>query len=160
MACIKSSLILPSLIDYTCKLRLMQSSQAAPEYTPLLFNILTSPLVRIVPLLIWSSVELSVVIMACSIPFLRLLSREIQTRASKSGSNSGGTHSGYNLDNVDWYRLPGQASNIHTHVQAGSAPRTADDSSERSILGEVRKKNHIMRTDMITVETLVTTKQV
>ncbi|KAH8896045.1 hypothetical protein GQ53DRAFT_623068, partial [Thozetella sp. PMI_491] len=51
MACVKSAYLVDSLADYTYKS---------------------------VPLLNWSAIELSVVVMACSIPFLRLLFREIR----------------------------------------------------------------------------------
>lgn len=146
-AIVKSAYLIPSFDDYTCKLNHATNPIQGSVLTPIFF----SPLDKSTPLLIWSGSELAIVIMASSIPFLRLFWKEMQakTNSSRSRSKSGYINGDYKLDHMKSYAKMGSsnhASAIRTQVRA--EPKTQDDDSDKSILAQSR----IMRTDEITIE--------
>jgi hypothetical protein len=116
------------------------------------------------PLLIWSASELSIVILASSIPFMRLFWKEIQAKtSSRSRSKSAGYAHGAGTYKMNTYAKMGSgaagASGNRTQVHAEPMPdKTGDDDSDKSILAQSKYVNHIMRTDEIRVER--TTKDV
>lgn len=120
-----------------------------------------SPADKSTPLLIWSASELSIVILASSIPFLRLFWKEVRAKtSSRSRSKSAGYGNGGGTYKMNTYAKMGSGpastsqSGNHTQVRAKQiADKSADDDSDRSILAQSKYVNHIMRTDEIRVET-------
>ncbi|KAH8658332.1 hypothetical protein BX600DRAFT_65139 [Xylariales sp. PMI_506] len=123
MACVKSAFLVDSLSDYTYKS---------------------------VPLLMWSSVELSVVVIACSVPFLRLLFKEIRTKSSSRGRSKYASQ-GYRLDAINTFNDTKTPKN-RTLIKADTTTKITDDSSDKSILGSPQGLSAIRRTDVITIQ--------
>ncbi|KAF2014033.1 hypothetical protein BU24DRAFT_452802 [Aaosphaeria arxii CBS 175.79] len=107
---------------------------------------------NIAEVLIWGLAESSITIVAASIPFLRLLVREVQSKSGSSAKKSGATS--YHLHDRSKGTL-GTRSNIKAqgHVYEHELGKKDDDGSDKSILGESRgNQGQILQTQEIRVE--------
>ncbi|KAM7201743.1 hypothetical protein V8F20_004704 [Naviculisporaceae sp. PSN 640] len=128
-AIVKSAYLPPSLSDYTYKST---------------------------PLLIWSGSELAIVIMASSIPFLRLFWKEMKekTTSGRSRNKTGYANTGYKLDSM--HSKMGTTSRIQRSQKGGTTSNSktlVDDSSDKSILAQSKNMAGIMRSTEVVVET-------
>ncbi|KAM7221722.1 hypothetical protein V8F06_002930 [Rhypophila decipiens] len=106
------------------------------------------------PLLIWSGAELAIVIMASSIPFLRLFWKEMKekTTSARSRNKTGYANTGYKLDSV--HSKMGTHSRIQRSQKGTTNSKTlVDDSSDKSILAQSKNMAGIMRSTEVVVET-------
>jgi hypothetical protein len=96
-------------------------------------------------LLIWAASETSVTIIAASIPYLRLIAKEVSQRSKRSTSNT------YGLDYLGTHKS-GVVGRTSRHIVVEARGRQ-DDQSDRSILGEVKnKQSGILQTNEINIE--------
>ena len=127
------------------RLYLFVSTLPAPSF----FKELTACLDSSTDLLIWAAAETAVIIIAASIPFLRLGLKELQG-VSKKKSRS------YNMDftSNNFHTFGGtSATRTRIHTAAEGKAVRPDDRSDKSILGtRAASSTDIVRTCEISVE--------
>ncbi|KAF2865260.1 hypothetical protein BDV95DRAFT_507702 [Massariosphaeria phaeospora] len=107
--------------------------------------------------LIWGLAESSIIIVAASVPFLRLLAKEVSSRSgsgSRSRSRSQGIRNTFRLTNRSKSGgVISSAGRVKTQIEAyGDKPKD-DEGSDKSILGEARAdKGKIMQTNEVRIE--------
>jgi hypothetical protein len=99
-------------------------------------------------LLVWAASESAVIIIAASIPFLRLAVKEVSQKSSTKTRSQA-----YNLDRFCAYRSGISAAQTRRVVVVEATPIRPDDHSDGSILGDTKAKGSgIVRTDEITID--------
>lgn len=101
-------------------------------------------------ILIWTSAESAITIVAVSVPFLWPMTKHISSRGGSQEPSNDYTES-YKLDG----RLGGSRSlgtKVNIEAQPASTRVGADDDSDRSILREARASGKITKTREVTVE--------
>lgn len=107
---------------------------------------------NIADVLIWAITESAITIMAASIPFIRLMAKDISTRGDSRGQAYDNKVSYKLADRPSAQDRLGTKTEIKAHNRVfGTSHIKGDDQSERSILGDANDNGRIMQTHEVTI---------
>ncbi|KAH7121084.1 hypothetical protein B0J11DRAFT_56634 [Dendryphion nanum] len=109
---------------------------------------------NIAEVLIWGLAESAITIMAASIPFMRLLIREVSSRSGSNGrSNKKSSANTYQLQDRSHHSNLGNKTKAETDIYHKQLAGKDDEGSDKSILGEARGyQGKIMQTSEVRIE--------